>query len=550
MRRISWMALLLLCLTLLLACNKPTDDPKVTPGTQPTDPLDEATITFGENGVLTTQVNTKSSGTIKVPSPAGTHAQYCVGWYSKSVAETVFLPVGATYEYQAGETKSFTPLYLHFTTGSTPTFDTTVAGGGIGFSTDILKSDWQKLTAVTTKVSCGTLVCSTADLLTVDGKLTHAALAASQLTAFDLASDAWQAESDRQLTFGAIFSSITPENRTTPYTAVGYVKITYSNGTEAYVYANYGEKGAPVTSLLAFSEAVKQHLHFTTNHMALLDLTARGGGIEYISTIQKDEWNILSLTAESITCGTLIYPTADLEMIGGTLTHAALESAGQVATDILSSSWQTNTEATLTFAATLTGIPAYHRWIAYTAVGYIKITYTDGIQSYIYATYESDTAPSHSVLSLATAAKNDLSAVETDVYKYAVDDLFSPYTDAERNTISELSKLSVGMLVNQTTSPGKYLLDPNYASMFTSRLVRDNDASCAAEWAELYQAIGNTHYDDGGAIVITANDGTPLSADLISKVTMRNGTIEVNWTKYIFYNGALVVPYSVYTSNY
>ena len=153
--------------------------------------------------------------------------------------------------------------------------------------------------------------------------------------------------------------------------------------------------------------------------------------------------------------------------------------------------------------------------------------------------------------SLAIAAQNDLSDTQDDYYKYAVGDLFSPYTDADRATINGLTKLSVRMLVNQTqTVPGKYLLDPTYADVFHARLVRDGEA----EWQELYQAIGNVNYDKGGAIVITAIDGTPLNADIISGVIMRNesssGTIEVNWSKYIFYNGALVVPYSVYTGNY
>lgn len=389
MRKISFIAVLLLCFITLLACNKSNSG---------------ACITFAENGALTAQISTEEAGTLKIPAPAGTQAQYCIGWYSQNGNTTVFLPIGASYDYQAGEVQSFAPLYLHLTTHSTATLDMTVAGGGISFSTDIVKADWRNLIAVTANVSYGTL----------------------------------------------------------------------------------------------------------------------------------------------------IYPSAALPAIGGTLTHAALQAAEKTATDIPSSSWLVNNETTLSFGATLTDILDHHRLISYTAVGYIKIVYTNDTSSYIYASYTEETPPAHSVCSLAMAAKNDLSPTQTDHYKYAVGNSFSPYTEADRATIDQLAKVSISMLVNQTTSPenpGKYLLDPIYTNILNARLVRDNDAD-AAEWQELYQAIGDTRYSDGGAIVITCLDGTPLNADVISGIIMRNvsqsGTIEVEWSKYIFYNGALVVPYSVY----
>ncbi len=535
MRKISLAALLLLCLTLLLSCHRSSG---------------RSYLTFGEDGVLCAQVETEESGTVKVPSPAGMHTQYCIGWYSKDGGETVFLPVGATYEYAAGTNKNFTPLYLHFTTASTPTLDTTVEGGGIAFATEITRTDWVKLTAVTANVSRGTLISTATDLTAVGGTLTHAALTTAEKSFFDISADAWQAESEQLLTFGATLANIDTQSIATRYTAVGYVRITYSNGTDAYVYANYGAGGAPSTSLLGFTEAAKQHLSFTTDPTAALDLTAVGGGIEYVSTIKKDDWNLLAVTAETISCGTLFYPAEGLAELGGELTHAALERAGKAAADIVASTWLTNTGEALSFGATLTGIPVYHRTIAYAAAGYIKITYSDGSAIYIYANRDAEQPAAHSILSLVNAAQNDLSEVETDTYRYAVGDLFSPYTDAERAALTELSVPTVSVLVNQSSTPGKYILDPVHLAAFSSRLVRDNDASCAEEWERLYQVLGDIDYDDGGALVITANDGTALSSDNIFKVTMSNGKIKIDWTKYTFYNGALIVPYSVYTGNY
>lgn len=537
MRRILLVALLLLCFALLISCNRSSE---------------KSAIVFGENGVITKEVKTEIAGTVTLPAPAGTRARYCIGWYCKSGDDTVFLPVGASYAYEAGESKSFTPLYFHFTTAKETTLDTVAMGGGITFSSTIERADWTKLTSITENVSCGTLIAKVSDVSALDS-FSHAALTeAKKAPAADLTADAWQAESEQALTFDATLTEISDEDIVTPYTAIGYIKITYTGGSDGYVYAEYAQNGAPSCALASFPEVVKQRLHFTTLSSASLDLTAKGGGITFSTVIDRQDWSIFSRIAKSISCGTLIYPSAGLAELGGVLTHDSLRAAQKTATDISSSAWASSTEQTLSFDATMAGIAVYHRTAAYTAVGYAKITYHDDSVVYVYAAHENNVAPDCSVYTLANAAKNDLSDTATDLYQYPVGDFFSPYNDAERARLDELASPCVGILINTNSTPGRYVLDPNYRSEFSARLVRDdhNNATPDEEWLELFRVLGNIDYYGGGVLVITATDGTPLTADNIHRVILHSGTTEIpDFTEYKFYKGALLVPYSVFTPN-
>lgn len=538
MRKICLIALSILCFILLVSCKGGSNDP---------------VIVFSENGVVTKEIATEVAGTLTVPSPAGTRARYCIGWQCKNEGQTVFLPAGASYAYGAGESNSFTPVYFHFTTSSSVLLDTTVAGGGLAFSTEIERADWAALMSITEQVSCGTLIASTADA-TLAGSLTHEALAKVQKTAAaDLVSNAWQAESEKTLTFGSTLGNIVDSDLATPYTAVGYVKITYTNGESAYVYAAYGESGAPACTLIAFPEVVKERLDFVTLSSAVLDLDENGGGITFSSTIDRKDWELLTRLAKSVTRGTLIYPAAGLDELGGSLTHTSLEAAKKTAIDIPSTTWLPGTDQALCFGATLSNFLSYHRDIKFTATGYVKIIYNDDSVLYVYAAHENNAAPEHSIFTLAEAALSDLSDEMTDLYQYPVGDQFSPYSAEARAKLDELSVSRVDVLINTTSAPGKYALDPAYAGLFSSRVVRedDTDPAAVAEWRDILRnALRDIDYYGGGALIVTATDGTPLTAENITKVILKNGAVEIpDFTEYIFYKGALIVPYKVFSGN-
>lgn len=537
MRKICLIALSMLCFILLVSCKGNSND---------------LAIVFSENGVVTKEIATEVAGTLSVPAPAGTRARYCIGWQCINEGQTIFLPVGASYAYEVGESKDFTPVYFHFTTSPDASLDTTVSGGGISFSAEINKADWTGLMAITENVSCGILIAKTADASQLED-FTHKAMTNAQMTpSADIVSTAWQAESEDTLTFGATLGDIADSDLATPYTAIGYIKITYTNGESVYTYAPYTDKGAPTCALISFPEVVKERLDFTTLSSARLDLDTKG--ITFSSAIDREDWVLLSSLAKSISCGTLIYPAAGLGELGGSLTHASLSAAQKWAIDIPSSTWLPGTAQELCFGATLSDSAPYHRSVAYTAAGYVRITYNDDSVIYVYAAPEGGTASEHSVFSLARAAKDDLSDTQTDLYQYPVGELFSPYTDTERAVLDELSNSRVDILFNYTSAPGKYILDSAHQGFFSSQVIReiDKDPESVAKWREilreLTRAFGHPYYMGGGALIVTAKDGTPLTADNLTEVILKNGTTEFpGFTEYIFYKGALIVPYMTFT---
>lgn len=536
MRRLSFITLLLLCLLLLLACSNGND----------------TSVSFSEAGLLAAEADTKEAGTIRVPSPAGIKANLCVGWQAKEPDGTViFLPVGATYRYEAGENKKFTPVYFQFFTDSTASLIFTNTEHGICFHTTVDRSDWEALAALATSLSHGTLVLPTAAAQSLEA-LTHETVGTLPpgCPVADLSSDAWSSQTEDALSFDAPLTTLEETDYTTNYTALGYIKITYTDGSERYVYASYEGGMRPSLSFYSFIEIGHKFLSLETNTSTTLDLTLKNGGIGFTTTIPREKWNSLVNISTSISRGTLIYPTAGLADIGGTLTHKALEAAQKTAFDIPSTTWLGDTNGDmLSFGTTLTEIAPYERPLAYTAVGYIKLTHADGSSTYIYAGFENDLIPSASVRDLASASLLDISDTESDYYKYPTTDGFSPYSEEERTKLDELSRLPI-MLISDSTIKGNRRLDEHYFALYTERLITDNNPDHAAEWRVIYQMLGDTIYSDGGALIITAVNGEPLTADNIGKIEINFGTRLGTISKYVFLNGSLVIPYKVYSKPY
>ncbi len=543
MRRLSLMILFTLCLFLLLSCNK-----------------SKPSISFGEAGVLAAQAQTKEAGSIRVPAPAGTKAALCVGWQAKGENGTIFLPIGATYTYEAGESKSFTPVYLHFKTDFAASAILTDTESGICFTTTVNKADWNVLAAAATSIARGTLVLPTTEAQALRTPFTHEVLASLsvELRVTDIPADTWSAEGDDTFTFSAPFTSISESDYTQNYTALGYVKITYTDGSERYAYAGYGEGGMPSVAFYSFPEAVRKFLSLTTSGSATLDITAKNGGLCFTTSIPKEQWNALVNTSGTLTRGTLIFPAADLEAIGGVLTHAALENAGKTAVDIPSTTWLGGTASeTLLFGATHTQLSALQRTIPYTAVGYIRITHPDGAITYIYASFENNTPPQVNVRALASIALHDMSATESEYYQYPVPGGFSPYTEQERTKLDELTKLPV-LLISDTSVKCKRRLDDSYLAIYNERIVSDS-AEFAADWNDIWQALialfsDNPQelfrYGGGSALIITTKNGEPLTADNIGPIEIDLGSRMGKITTYVFVDGALVIPYALYSKPY
>lgn len=503
-------------------------------------------------GLLAAEIQTKEAGDIRVPSPVGTKAALCVGWKAqKADNTTVFLPIGATYHYEAGENTKFVPVYFHFitTTSATPILADTEHG--ICFTTDVNKADWEVISSISPGIQRGTLVLPTIEAQKIDA-ITHEALASlpTEVQVSDILTDTWSAEGETTLTFSAPFTDIPEENHTTNYTALGYIKITYTDGSERYAYATYGKEGMPAISFYSFPEAVRKYLQLITNASGVLDLTAKNGGLCFVTSIPKEQWTALVNTSHAVSLGTLIFPTVGLTEIGGKLTHAAIEKAGATAFDIPSTTWLGGTSGTiLSFGATHTEIAVYDRALSYTAVGYIKITHADESITYIYAGFGNNTPPSANVMSLAINALMDLSDTEDAYYQYPTPGGFSPYTEAERAKLDEISKFPI-LLIADSSVKGNRRLDENYLSIYNERIITDNDPTCAEEWHTIYQMLGDTIYSDGGALIITAKNGMAFTENNISTIQINYGSRVGTISTYLFMDGALIIPYKVYSRPY
>ncbi len=535
MRRLSLITLFIFCFFLLLACGKDKD----------------TFISFSEAGQLAAQTGTTEAGTIRVPSPAGTKADQCIGWKAQGDNGVIFLPIGATYSYEAGEDRNFTPVYFHFKTHTVASAILNDNENGLCFTSTINKNEWDTLAAIAPSVVRGTLVLPTLQAQGLSA-LTHAVIEpiASELQVADIVANTWYEETSESLTYSAPFVTLKESDYSTNYTALGYIKITYTDGSVRYVYASYDEGGRPNISVYSFASAVQKFLSLSTNIGGVLDLTTKNGGICFTTTMPKTQWTALVSTSDMITRGTLIYPTKDLAEIGGVLTHASLAAADKTATDILSTTWIGDTNGdTLTFGATLTNIETYERMLTYTAVGYIQINHKDGGVTYIYASPEGDGTTSCTLRTLAAVALRDFSDTKSDYYKYPILGGFSPYTDAEREKLASLTKLPV-MLVSDTSVKGNRRLDDNYRLLFNERIITDNDPACADEWRVIYQMLGDTIYSDGGALIITAADGEALTEENVESIKLNLGTRVNNVSTYLFIDGALIIPYKVYSRPY
>lgn len=232
MRRLSFVILLTLCLILLIACGSNEE---------------KTYITFGEAGVLSAQIETTEAGSMRVPSPAGISAGSCVGWQAKTEDGTVFLQIGATYTYEAGENKSFTPVYLNLKTEDA-TLVLDGVNAGIRFTTKVKKAEWETLTSCVAEITRGTLIFTASDISSTNGTLTHAALEQVGKTPLDVPT-ADLHTTTAEVCFAGTLTDISELFGSRSYTAVGYVKITYNDGSVAYIYANSKGNSASLISL-------------------------------------------------------------------------------------------------------------------------------------------------------------------------------------------------------------------------------------------------------------------------------------------------------------
>ena len=205
-------------------------------------------ITLTVNGETMMTVNTKEAGTLQLSAPNSHRAAECVGWRAQKNGTTIFLPVGANYEYAAGEVITFEPVFLAATLFSQFGFSYLPEAHGITMKAEMNTAEWEALQALSPTATYGVLAALKGPLSLTGGVLTHAALAEHALSGTDLTAPQVAGENGMS-TFSVLLSDIPTENYWQQYTAVGFASIVYTGGTTAYHYFAYGEGGAPAASV-------------------------------------------------------------------------------------------------------------------------------------------------------------------------------------------------------------------------------------------------------------------------------------------------------------
>lgn len=205
-------------------------------------------ITFIVNGETMMTVNTDEAGSLQLSAPNSIRAAECVGWRAQKNGKTIFLPVGATYQYEQGESTVFEPVFLAAKLHSEMGMTYAPEAHGITMRAELNMAEWRTLQTLSPTVTYGVLATLKGQLSLTDGVLTHAALAAHSLTSKELTAPLVEGANGVG-EFSVLLSDIPAENYWQQYTAVGYANITYTDGTTAYYYFSYGEGGAPAASI-------------------------------------------------------------------------------------------------------------------------------------------------------------------------------------------------------------------------------------------------------------------------------------------------------------
>lgn len=214
----------------------------------------DAAITLTVNGEIMMTVNTDEAGSLQLSAPNSVRATECVGWRAQKNGATIFLPVGATYQYEQGETTVFEPVFLAAKLYSEMGMSYAPEAHGITMKAELNVAEWEALQALSPTATYGILTALKGQLSLTGGVLTHAALAEQSLTGKELTAPFVKNDNGTG-TLEVLLSDIPAENYWQQYTAVGYAKIAYTDGTSAYYYFSYGEGGAPAASIRTLASA-------------------------------------------------------------------------------------------------------------------------------------------------------------------------------------------------------------------------------------------------------------------------------------------------------
>lgn len=181
-----------------------------------------------------------------LPQPTAPEGKVFAGWYAEATEDKamVFLPAGATVTKDIAT--ELTALFVGMTTRVNAELRLTAGDEGVRFITDMNRDDLDVLSDYTTILSMGTLIVPEIYLLLTKGVLTHAAIERNPVRYnkyLDVVTTGAYAETRRTYSIAGSVSKIPSKKLYTDFAGVGYLKITYTNGSEGYVYSLFSTEG-------------------------------------------------------------------------------------------------------------------------------------------------------------------------------------------------------------------------------------------------------------------------------------------------------------------
>lgn len=182
-------------------------------------------------------------GEVMLPKAPKTIAGFC-GWYANVDGTKLFYPAGATVTGLSGDV-DFEAVTVSFITNPGAQLRFYEGNVGLRFTSTILTADYEALVDViggADKIVFGTYIVPERYVTETKGTFTLEALAKKYRTRHvDVVAGGFYSTDETTSTIAGSIYGFLKGNYTLSYTAVGYMKLTYSNGEVGTVYAQYNQ---------------------------------------------------------------------------------------------------------------------------------------------------------------------------------------------------------------------------------------------------------------------------------------------------------------------
>lgn len=214
-------------------------------------------------------------GRVTLPAAPESKDSAFVGWAVTVNGEKKLYPPSATVEVSDGAV--FEGIRLSFVTRAKAEMRINENDIALRFITDFLKADYQLLRSLVGDegIKVGTYITVREYMLLTDGIFTTAALEAEGCSYLDVAAKGFFTETDTHYTLAGSVSELREENRARTYMGVGYLRITYADGSEGVVYSPFDQSKNGYTLFGAVVDAYEDRL-FSYPHTVPAG-TAHGG---------------------------------------------------------------------------------------------------------------------------------------------------------------------------------------------------------------------------------------------------------------------------------